>query len=214
MAILNTAVETFLTSRRHPPDPVLIDMERHGARDGVPIVPPETGELLHVLALAAGARRIIEVGTAIGVSTLYLARALPPDGQLVSFEVDPERHAAAGSYLERAGVGDRVELRLEDARAGLAALDEGWDLAFIDAAKGEYATYLELIVPRLRPRGLVVADNALMSGTVATGEPDGVWSADMVAAGRAFLEHFRAHPELVTTVLPVGDGVAIGVRRG
>jgi predicted O-methyltransferase YrrM len=188
-------------------------MEAHGERDGVPIVPPETGELLHVLALATRARRIVEVGTAIGVSTLYLARALPADGLLVSFEIDPVRHAAAQSYLERAGLADRVDLRLEDAQTGLASLEGEWDVAFIDAAKGQYARYLDELVPRLRPAGLVVADNALMSGTVATGLPDAVWSAEMVHTGQAFVEHVLGHPDLVATVLPVGDGVALAVRR-
>jgi predicted O-methyltransferase YrrM len=180
----------------------------------VPIVPPETGALLHVLARTAGATRIVEIGTAIGVSTVYLARALPADGELVSFEIDPARHAAAQAYLARSGAAARVDLRLEDAREGLAELDEGWDLAFIDAAKGEYATYFDLLVPRLRPRGLIVADNALMGGTVASGEPNGVWGPELIRGGRAFLDAFLAHPDLDATVLPVGDGVAIGVKRG
>jgi predicted O-methyltransferase YrrM len=213
MPILTTAVEEYLAAHRAPPDELLAEMEAHGERDRVPIVPPETGELLHVLARATGARRILEVGTAIGVSTLYLGRALPADGELVSFEIDPDRHASATAYLGRAGLGDRVELRLQDARSGLAALDGAWDLAFIDAAKGEYADYLGEIVRLLRPGGLVVADNALMSGTVATGQADAVWSQPMVDTGRAFVEHVLAHADLTATVLPVGDGVALAVRR-
>src|ERR1700729_3667631 len=98
-------------------------MEAHGARDEIPIVEPQGGQLLHVLALARGARRIVEVGTAIGVSTLYMARALPSGGELVSFDIDPERQDAAREYLDRAGVGDRVDLRLQDAREGLRELD-------------------------------------------------------------------------------------------
>jgi predicted O-methyltransferase YrrM len=214
MPILDPVVEAYLDAHRSTPDALLSEMEAHGARDRVPIVPPETGALLHVLARTAGATRIVEVGTAIGVSTVYLARALPADGELVSFEIDPARHAAAQGYLGRAGVTARVDLRLQDAREGLAELDEGWDLAFIDATKGEYATYFELLVPRMRPRGLIVADNALLSGTVATGEPDEIWSAQHIRDGRAFLEAFLAHPELDATVLAVGDGVAIGVKRG
>src|SRR3981081_2588137 len=110
-------------------------MEAHAARDHIPIVVPETGALLHVLALARGARRVVEVGTAIGVSTLYLARALSPGGSVISFEIDERRHAAARDYLERAGVLDRVELRLQDARTGLAGLEGPFDMAFIDGVK-------------------------------------------------------------------------------
>src|SRR5260370_37431818 len=105
-------------------------MEAQGERDRIPIVVPETGGLLHVLALACGARRVLEVGTAIGVSTLYLARALPEDGQILSFEIDQARHGAARDYLRRAGVLDRADLRLQDARAGLKELDGTFDMAF------------------------------------------------------------------------------------
>ena len=117
------------------PDSVLAEMEEQGSREHIPIVVPETGALLHVLALASGARRILEVGTAIGVSTLYLARALPEGGQVVSFEIDAERHGAAREYLERAGVLDRADLRLQDAREGLAALEGEFDMAFVDGVK-------------------------------------------------------------------------------
>src|SRR5947209_5798230 len=113
-------------------------MEQHGAREGIPIVVPSTGAFLHLLALACGARRVLEVGTAIGVSTLYLARALPADGTIVSFEIDESRQGAAREYLDRAGLIDRVELRLEDARDGLPNLDEDFDLAFIDGVKAQY----------------------------------------------------------------------------
>ena len=213
MPILTPAVEEYLAAHRAAPDGLLAEMEAHGERHRVPIVPPETGALLHVLARATGARRILEVGTAIGVSTLYLARALPGDGLLVSFEIDPERHAAATGYLDRAGLAERVDLRLQDAREGLTSLDGAWDLAFIDATKGQYAEYLGEIVRLLRPGGLVVADNALMSGTVATGQADDVWPQALVDSGRAFVDHVLGHAELTATVLPVGDGVALAVRR-
>ena len=121
--IVTEAVSTYLAELHPDPDPVLAEMEAHGARDGIPIVVPETGRLLHVLALSSGAQRIVEVGTAIGVSALYLARALPEDGLIVSFEVDSERHEAARGYLERAGVLGRTDLRLEDARTGLRSLE-------------------------------------------------------------------------------------------
>src|SRR6185369_11407224 len=97
----SSAVERYLRESRPPPDSVLAEMERHGDRDGIPIVVPETGEALRVLTRAIGARRVVEVGTAIGVSTLQIARSLPDGGVIVSFEVDGERHRAARGYLER-----------------------------------------------------------------------------------------------------------------
>src|SRR5919109_5021771 len=128
--IVTDAVAAYLDGLRPSPDPVLLEMEAHAARDRVPIVVPQTGALLHILALARGARRVVEVGTAIGVSTLYMARALPEDGVIVSFEIDERRHAAARGYLERAGVLGRADLRLQDAREGLESLREPFDMAF------------------------------------------------------------------------------------
>src|SRR5947199_4822666 len=135
--VVTDAVSQYMAELRSAPDPVLAEMEDQGAREHIPIVVPETGALLHVLALARGARRILEVGTAIGVSTLYLARALPEDGTIVSFEIDPERHAAATGYLERAGLLDRADLRLQDAREGLAQLSGQFDMAFVDGVKAQ-----------------------------------------------------------------------------
>jgi predicted O-methyltransferase YrrM len=212
--IVTDAVDRYFEELRHRPDPVLAEMEAHAARDGIPVVQPPTGQLLAVLAAATGATRVLEVGTAIGVSTLYIARALPAGGLVVSFEVDAERHRAAGEYLARAAVADRVDLRLEDARSGLAGLEPPWDLAFIDAAKQEYGDYLELVVPLLRPGALVVADNTLMSGSVADGRPVGPWSEERIRDARAFNERLLSHPELAWgTVTPVGDGVGLAVKR-
>jgi caffeoyl-CoA O-methyltransferase len=211
--IVTEAVSTYLDQLRSRPDPVLAEMEAQGEREGIPIVVPETGELLNVLARAHGARRILEVGTAIGVSTLYLARALPEDGQIVSFEIDPERQEAARGYLERAGVLDRCDLRLEDARVGLQALEGQFDMAFIDGVKAQYGDYFELLLPLLAPGAVLAVDNVLMSGTVAEGRSDGHWTDDQIAGARAFNERLLAHEQLTGTLTAVGDGVLIAIRR-
>jgi predicted O-methyltransferase YrrM len=211
--IVTEAVDSYLGQLRQGSDPVLAEMEERGEREGIPIVVPETGALLHVLALARGARRILEVGTAIGVSTLYLARALPEGGQIVSFEIDPERHEAARGYLDRAGLLDRADLRLQDAREGLAELDGQFDMAFIDGVKTQYGEYFELLVPLLAAGAVLVVDNVLMSGTVAEGRSDGHWTEDQIAGARAFNERLLAHDELTGTLTPVGDGVLIAVKR-
>ena len=210
--IVTDSVQAYLAASRPEPDPLLAEMEAHGERDGVPIVVPETGSLLQILALARGARRIVEVGTAIGVSTLYLARALPADGVIVSFEIDPERHASARGYLERAGVLDRADLRLQDARAGLATLEAPFDMAFIDGVKAQYGDYLDALLPLLGPGGVLAVDNVLASGTVAEGRGNGEWSDEQVAGLRAFNERLLTDERLTGTVTPVGDGVLIAVR--
>jgi len=211
--IVTEAVSRYLAELRSESDPVLAEMEAHGARDGIPIVVPETGALLHVLALASGARRVLEVGTAIGVSTLYLARALPDDGRVVSFEIDPERQAAARDYLERAGLLGRADLRLQDAREGLGELDGSFDMAFIDGVKAQYGDYFEALLPLLRSGAVLAVDNVLMSGTVAENRSDGNWTEEQIANARAFNARLRGHPDLIGTLTPVGDGLLIAVRR-
>jgi caffeoyl-CoA O-methyltransferase len=211
--IVTEAVGRYLAELRPEPDSVLAEMEAQGAGDGIPIVVPETGRLLHVLALACGARRVLEVGTAIGVSTLYLARALPADGVIVSFEIDEQRHAAARDYLARAGVLDRTDLRLQDAREGLRGLNGTFDMAFIDGVKAQYGDYFDALLPSLRPGGVLAVDNVLMSGTVADRVSDGHWTDEQIATARAFNERVLGDKQLVGTLTPVGDGVLVAVRR-
>ena len=211
--ILTKEVDEYLATLRREPDEVLAEMEAQAQREWIPVVPPETGELLGLLARIRGATRVVEIGTAIGVSTLYIARALPVDGQLVSFEIDPARYQAARDYLQRAGVLDRADLRLQDASEGLRALDGPFDMAFVDAGKLQYGDYFELLLPLLAPRSVLAIDNMLMSGTVATGRSDGNWSHDHIETARALNARVVAMPEFDASLVPVGDGVLVAVRR-
>jgi predicted O-methyltransferase YrrM len=211
--IVTEAVSSYIAQVRREPDPVLAEMEAQAARERIPVVVPATGALLHVLALATGARRVVEVGTAIGVSTLYIARALPSDGVVVSFEIDEARHSAARSYLDRAGVLDRADLRLEDARAGLASLQGPFDMAFIDGVKTQYGDYLDQLLPLLGDRAVLAVDNVLMGGTVAEGHGDGNWTDDQIASARVFNQRVLSLERFEGTITPVGDGVLIAVRR-
>ncbi len=211
--IVTDAVSRYLETLRPAPDPVLAEMEAHAARDHIPVVPPTTGALLQVLTLARGASRVLEVGTAIGVSTLYLARALPAGGTIISFEIDERRHAAARDYLGRAGVLERADLRLQDARTGLQSLTGKYEVAFVDGVKLQYGDYFDALLPLLDDRAVLAVDNALMSGTVADGRSDGNWSDDQIATARAFNERLLRHDELTTTITPVGDGLLIAVKR-
>jgi len=205
--IVTKAVEDYLERIRPAPDPVLAEMEDHARRDGIPIVVPSTGQLLQVLVGAAGARRAVEVGTAIGVSTLYIARGLADAGQVISFEIDPERHGAAREYLDRAGVRERTDLRLEDARAGLQALSGPFDFAFLDGVKAQYDDYFELVWPLLGAGAMLAVDNVLMGGAVAEGE-----ASERIATARAFNQRLLSHPGLTGTVTAVGDGVLVAVK--
>jgi caffeoyl-CoA O-methyltransferase len=210
--ILRPEQERYLDRLLPPRDALLREMEEQGASEDIPISDPEVGRLLSVLARATGARRIVEVGTAIGYGTVCLARAAPL-ARVVSIDTDPVRLAAARSYLERAGVAERVELVQGAALDVLLHLEGPFDLAYVDAVKVEYRRYLDLLLPRLRVGGVVVIDNLLWSGEVAE-PPD---SADAEAnsqadAIRAFNGYLMMHPQLESLVLPLGDGVGLATK--
>jgi predicted O-methyltransferase YrrM len=211
--ILDPVVADYLATLYPPSDPLLQEMERQGDADGVPIVMKDGGLALGVLTRAVGARRVVECGTAIGVSTLHLARAVGEGGEVITFDVDPDRQATARAYLERAGVADRVDLRLQPALDGLRGVEGPFDLAFIDAIKSEYAGYVELVLPKLRVGGMLVIDNALMGGSVAAGtRAEGAWSQRDIDALRDLNAALVARDDLATVVLPVADGMTIAVK--
>jgi predicted O-methyltransferase YrrM len=207
--INDPAVTDYLIGLEPEPDALLAEMRAHGDRDRIPIVEHVTGGLLETLAAATGAKRAVEVGTAIGVSTLHLSRG---GAHVTSFEVDPERYEAAKEYLKRGGF--EPDLRLQDATEGLASLEPGsFDLGFIDGPKAGYGTHLDQVVGLLRPGGLRLVDNVLMSGGAATGEPTDQWSEESVALIRDFNADLKARDDLRATFLAVGDGVALAVRQ-
>ncbi|HJW75373.1 MAG TPA: class I SAM-dependent methyltransferase, partial [Thermoleophilia bacterium] len=154
-------VAAYLRGLRPPVDPVLEDMEAYAREHDVPIAGRETAALLAMLARASGARLVLEVGVAIGYTTLCLARALPAYGKVVALEVDMHVASVAKTFLARDPAGARVEILLGDARESMQALNESFDLIFIDADKRSYAAYVDLALPRLKRSGLMVLDNLL-----------------------------------------------------
>ena len=193
----------------HPPlGPVLEEMLKSGRSDGVPIVNPAAGRLLRVLVTALAPKRVLEIGTAIGFSTLWMASALPAGGRIDTIDPDRTRTERARRYWLRAGVTDRVRVINEPALRVLPRLAPGIEFAFIDAIKPEYAAYLDALLPKMAPGGMITVDNVLWSGRIAAGEHD-----ENTDALRAFNETFLHHAQLEATVLPVGDGFGIGVVR-
>jgi caffeoyl-CoA O-methyltransferase len=208
-SILHPEQEAYLDRLLPPRDALLREMEERAAREDIPISDPEVGKLLGILARAVGARRILEIGAAIGYGALWLARGAP-EARVLSVDRDPERLAAAKGYLERAGVADRVELIEGAALEVIQRLEGPFDLVYVDAVKAEYRKYLDLTLPKVRVGGLIVVDNLLWGGEVAapsTGEPDA--NADAL---RSFNGYFMIHPQLQAVVLPLGDGVGLATK--
>jgi caffeoyl-CoA O-methyltransferase len=207
---VDDAIGAYITGLFAREDDVLLSLREEADRTGLPPihVPPQTGRLLQLLIAAVGARRILEVGTLGGYSAIWMARALPADGSILSLEVDARHADFARRWLARAGVSDRVEVRVGRALDLLPALDgERFDLVFLDADKEPLPTYLEGALRLTRPGGLVVADNALWGGRVV----DASVRDAGTRAVREFNRRLADDPRLVGTVLPVGDGIAVAI---
>lgn len=162
---------------------------------------PETGQFLHILVLATRARQILEIGTSVGYSTIWLATAArQTGGRVTTLEWEQQKVPVAQRHLLAAGVADLVEILPGDARQTLATLAGPFDLIFVDAGKTEYATYLDLIYPKLSAGGLVVADNVL-----DLRDNPGI---------QAYQQRIRDYPDLETVTVPIGNGEELTVKRG
>nr|WP_202447063.1 class I SAM-dependent methyltransferase [Streptomyces sp. SID5468] len=203
----------YILAHNPPLDPVqrdLVELTRTRFADSAGLqTAEEQGPLLAFLVRLVGARNVVEVGTFTGFSALSMARALPPDGRLIACDVSEEWTAVAREAWHKAGVADRVDLRIAPALETLRALpDEPWiDLSFLDADKGNYPAYWEELVRRTRPGGLIVADNTLYRGQVA--DPAATGAA---AAVRAFNDLVRDDDRVEAVLLTVADGVTVARR--
>jgi predicted O-methyltransferase YrrM len=213
-----TAVDGFIDENLVPADPVLEAALRASADAGLPpiSVSPSQGKLLHVLARALGARTILEIGTLGGYSAIWLARALPAGGSLITLEAEPRHAEVARANLARAGLADIAEVRVgpaQDTLPQLHAAGEGpFDLIFIDADKEGYPGYLSWSLRLSRPGTMIIADNVVRGGAVADSA-----SRDVNVQGvRRFIEMMAAEPRVSATVIQtVGskgyDGLALAV---
>jgi caffeoyl-CoA O-methyltransferase len=212
---LDPALYEYLLAHRTPDDAVLGELREETARLGdraVMQIAPEQGTLLRLLVAAIGARRAVEVGTFTGYSAICIARGLAPGGRLLCCDVSAEWTAVARRYWEKAGVADRIELRLAPAAETLRALpsEPGFDFGFIDADKPGYPVYYEEVLRRLRPGGLIAVDNVLWSGDVVRAEKR---DADTVAI-RRFNDLVAADERVDSVMTPIADGITLVRKRG
>ncbi len=205
-AILRPEQAEYLELLLPPSDPLLAEMERVAAGRQIPISDPEVGRLLELLARSCRARRVLEIGTAIGYGTLCLARGAP-EATIVSLDRDAEIQREAMTWLESGGVADRVELHCGEALEMLPGLAGPFELAYVDADKLHLRRFLDLLLPKLAVGGLVVVDNLLWKGRVAGDDTD-----DETEAIRAFNGYLMMHPQLRSVVLPLGDGVGLAAK--
>ena len=206
-------IERYLSGLNRATDEVLAEIARDGEQQGLPLVDAEVGALLRVLTTAIGATRILEIGTCIGYSGIWLAGALPKDGMLFTLEMNEERANIARANFAKAGLSDRVSVMVGDAQLKIVKLAGPFDLIFQDGAKPLYNTLLDPLVERLRPGGLLVTDNVLWDGKVVPGYLPTEATDEDTRAIATYNERINTHPQLLTATVPLRDGVSISVKR-
>lgn len=203
------AVEDYIYSLLPPRDEVLTEIEAEAAKRDVPIVGPAVGRILYQLALMIGARTVFELGSAIGYSTIWWARAVGEGGRVIYTDGDRKKAEEARGYFDRAGVSKRITIKTGDALELLSEEKQQFDIIFNDVDKEDYPRVFKLVLPRLRKGGLFVTDNVLWSGKVAQKNPT-------EASTKAIQEINRllySSPDFFTTILPIRDGVAVAIRK-
>ena len=204
--ITNPKVEKYLYSLLPKSDPVLRDMERYADKHDTPIVGPAVGRLFFMLAQFAGAKRIFEMGSAIGYSTLWFAQAAGENGEVHYSDGSEKNALRAHGYFHRAGLSERIHIHVGVAQQKLAETSGEFDIIFIDVDKEQYPATLQLAVPRLRRGGLLLTDNTLWSGRAARKARRG---DDQTRGIQEFNRKVFASKDLYTVMVPLRDGVTI-----
>ncbi len=218
--LLTAELLEYLQQQSSPSSPALQNVERLTRSMGIPgmmLLDPLAGRLLAFLTALMRPALALDIGTFTGYSTLCIAEELPPEGRVVTCEIDPARAAAAATHFAASAYGDRIDLRVASAEAVIESIDRPIDLAFIDADKQAYWPCYDLLVPRLAPDGLIVIDNTLLLGSVLL-DASGIASLPPrfrkdCAAIVAFNQRVRSDDRTEQCLLPVGDGLTIVRKR-
>jgi caffeoyl-CoA O-methyltransferase len=206
--LVSPELDRYLIEQLPDRDPIVSEMEAYAKERDVPIVGPAVATLISMLARSIGARRVCELGSAIGYSTAFFATAVGPGGKVIYTDGSESNAERAREYLMRLGLLDRVEIKVGEAVAALEATSGDFDVVFIDIDKDGYPKALDAAAPRVRPGGYLLADNVLWSGKVvdpAMNDPatDGI---------REFNRRLFARRDFETVIVPLRDGVAIARR--
>lgn len=202
-------VEEYLYSLLPARDEVLAEMEAAAAKRDIPIVGPAVARVLHQLALIVGAKNIFEMGSAIGYSTIWWARAVGETGRVIYTDGDRKNADEARGYFERAGIAARITVKVGDALELLSEQKQEFDIIFCDVDKEDYPRAFRVASPRVRKGGLFIADNALWSGKVTQKNPSEASTKGIVEFNRLIY----SSQEFFTTILPIRDGLAVAVKR-
>jgi caffeoyl-CoA O-methyltransferase len=212
MAITPEPIDRYAEEHTTPPEPLLAELAtetRETLQSPQMLTGTVEGRFLELLVYASGARRVLELGTYSGYSSLSMAAGLPEGGRIDTCEISEQHVEVARRYIERSPYADRITVHLGPALETVAKLEGEFDFVFIDADKPNYVNYYEAVVPRLSERGFIAADNTLWSGRVLEEDGD-----EGTRAIKDFNEHVRSDPRVVSVMLTVRDGVTLIRPKG
>ena len=212
--IVNSALVAALQTLTPTRDPFLKDLEAYAAEHRVPILQPESAQLLELLTAMKRPKHVLEIGTAIGYSAVRMALAMG-EGKITTIEKSPEMIETAKTTFENAKTQVVFEQLEGDAAEVLKAFKPShlYDLVFIDAAKSHYKTYFDLVTPLLASGALVISDNVLFRGLIAEDQPTDKRFKTIAKNLKAYLAYLMAHEDFITSLVPIGDGFALSLLR-
>lgn len=210
--IVQSYVSDYLNTLMPKRTGILARLEQDAADQQIPIITPEVASLMEVLIKTTNPKHMLEVGTAIGYSALLFSLAAGPEAHLITIERDPHLIDIARANIDEAGLTHQIKVMPGDATEVLPCLTEPVDMIFLDGAKGHYTQMLEHCLSLLKPGGLLISDNVLFRGMVASDEKVKHRKKTIVTRMRTYLETISDHPQLQTSLLPIGDGLAISLK--
>lgn len=203
----------FLDKTLPDGDGILGELEQYAVEHCTPIIQKEVRCFIDTLLECLKPRRILEIGTAIGYSGIFFAQHLPENGELITLEKDMDYAERAKANFSRSGVGDKITIIVGEAEDSVKSLSGEFDLIFIDANKSKYRYYFDELFPKLRVGGMIICDNILYKGYVTSGEYLSAKQRTIVNALKDFLPFLANHPKLATSIIPIGDGVTVSVKK-
>jgi len=207
-------INSFLADVLKQSDPLLEEMEKYARKAYIPIIQPESAQFLKMLCTVSKPKRVLEIGTAIGYSSIILARTMDENGVIDTVEIDEDMIEKAAGYIKRAGLENKIRVLHGDAAEVLECLGTPYDFIFLDAAKGRYIEMLPHCLRLLKPEGIFVTDNVLYRGMVAK---DGFIEhkhRTIIVRLKEYINLLCRNNELTTSIIPIGDGITVSVRTG
>ncbi len=213
-AIVTPYVTEYIREKTVHNNPLLTELEEYATLNKVPIAEPETARLMSVLTKLVRPKKILEIGTAIGYSSIIMAQGLDADGKITTLEYDSKTAEIARENIKRAGLADKIQVIEADAKDYLSYLDEDetYDMVFLDGPKAHYLFMLEDAVRLLRKGGLLVSDNILFKGMTADDGHFARRKVTIIHRLREYIDALMAHPQLETSILSQGDGVTLSIK--